>query len=660
MKLNNIVSFSEERELVYMTPKEFFDNEAVPLQNIIILLNLSNQTAKFDCARLCYKKYQSNGKKTSNRLKHIVSPIKGTLRDSLSIELTKRYIKHRIDQGSSHATIKTILFQLSNLYVDLDHLNIEPDWSDEKSQFELYKKHANNLYFAFQQELKDENCKTIFYVKQSQLADLISFNLKIKKNKIKKLAWQAPIQKGNHRQPVGENDLIKFSKTNLLIFKEIKAFLMENKLFPLIIKDKKLGVYCLESHTNRNSEYYDMFIGEKGKFLDFDQAKANYLKFKKNIYEERIKVIYDKNKAIYEERNKAFNLFKIRLINKAVNAFVGCIFCDSAINPSLVSKLKLDSFDNPIATNKTQRTYLIKPRSSKSEPIPVSFTLTFKSIHKEFLEFREWVLNNLPADSEFDSSLLLFSISEQERKSDDQITRFVSPYKFVHFSGAYKVWFKAKFPNINYLPASKTRASISNYFYEKSNSSVVTAEKLGNLPKTTENAYSEATSEQFYSQMDEYFNAVYKTSYQRTRVTDEPVPVTITVKKIENTQATPTGQCSNIQKPQLDTGFKNISQPNCSNPTSCLFCDKYALHVDYIDIQKLLSLKEMTFLSINRNKEDEVLYIRYRIDEILEQIIDKYPESIEMIKSVKKSIEDGNYAEYWQNQIDLITELMDY
>lgn len=660
MKLNNIVAFNEERELAYMTLKEFFDNKTVPFQNIILMLNITNQTLKFDCAKLSYREYQSKGSKGYNRIRHIASPVRGTLRDSSSLNLTQRYIKHRLVEGASHATIKGILFQLTKIYIELDSLNVEQNWSDEQSQLELYKKYSENLYLTFQQELKNEKKTNILYTNQSLLADLISFNLDIDKTKLKKIAWQIPLQKGNHRQPVGENDLKNFSKTNLLTFRKIKTFLMENKVFPLIIEDKKLGIRCVESHTNRNSEYYDMFVGEKGEFLAYDQAKANYLKVKKNIYDERIRAIYDKYRGVYEERNKAFNLFRIRLINKAVNAFAGCIFCDSSINPSLVSQLRTDSFDNPIATNKTQRTYLIKPRSSKGDPIPVSFTLTFKSINKEFLEFREWVLSNLPTDSKFEPSLLLFSISEQERKSEDQITRFVSPYKIEHYTGVYQAWFKAKFPSIRFLSASTTRASISNYFNENSNSSVVTAEKLGNLPKTTEHAYTEATPEQFYNQMDEYFNAVYKASYQRTRVTNKPVPVKISIKEVEGTQATPIGQCSSVQKPQLDIGFKNISQPTCSNPTSCLFCDKYTLHADYIDIQKLLSLKEMTFLSINRNKEDEVLYIRYRIDEILEQTVDKYPETAEIIKSAQKDIDDGNYAEYWQEQIDLIIELMDY
>ena len=188
---------------------------------------------------------------------------------------------------------------------------------------------------------------------------------------------------------------------------------------------------------------------------------------------------------------------------------------------------------------------------------------------------------------------------------------------------------------------------------------MVIAEKAGNTPKTTEKAYSEATPEQFYGQMNEYFNAVYKASFQRNRVSEKLIPVKIQIGQIEENVTTPIGQCSSAQQPQLDAGFQNISQPNCSNPASCLFCDKYVLHTDAIDIKKLLSLKEMTFLSINRNKEDEVLYIRHRIDEILEQAVAAYPETVEIIKTVERDIENGNYAEYWQQQIDLITELMD-
>ena len=89
---------------------------------------------------------------------------------------------------------------------------------------------------------------------------------------------------------------------------------------------------------------------------------------------------------------------------------------------------------------------------------------------------------------------------------------------------------------MNYLTPSIIRASVTNFFNEISNSSEVTAEKAGNIPSTTRQAYTESTPEQFYSQMNEYFDAVSKASYQRTRVSDKPVPVKITVNEIEGNQ----------------------------------------------------------------------------------------------------------------------------
>lgn len=659
LKLNNIVSLHEERELVYMNTDEFLKNETVSFQNIILTLTINNELLKFDCAKICYKEWVSKGTAVANHIRHIVLPVKGTLRDSTSLDLIKRYIKKNIVNGVSQSTVKNSLFQLAGLFKELDKLNVEKDWSDKNSQLNLYKKYSEKLYLNFQLALKDDKKTNIFYSYQALISNLIGFNLDIDGLNIKTIAWQVPQEKYTHRQPISEDKLKAYSNINLLIFRKIKTFLMENKPIPLIIESKKLGVHCVESNTSRNSDYYDMFIGKNGEFLDLEQAKSIYLKFKKNIPEEKFNTIYERYKSIYGDRNKPFTTFKIRLINKAINAFAACIFCDSSVNPSLISQLKTDSFDSPIATNKTIRTYLIKPRAKKNK-VPVTFTVTFKSILKEFFEFREWVLNNVPLHPSFETSSLLFSIIELEKKSEDQITRLIYSYKVSHYSGFYKIWFKEKFPDVNYLTPSIIRASVTNFFNEISNSSEVTAEKAGNIPSTTRQAYTESTPEQFYSQMNEYFDAVSKASYQRTRVSDKPVPVKITVNEIEGNQTTPIGQCSSVQNPQLGIGFQNISEPTCSNPTSCLFCEKYVVHVDYIDIKKLLSLKEMTFLSINRNKEDEVLYIRYRIDEILKQAATAYPETVEIIKDVEKDIEDGNYAEYWQQQIDLITELMDY
>ena len=163
LKLNNIVSLHEERELVYMNTDEFLKNETVSFQNIILTLTINNELLKFDCAKICYKEWVSKGTAVANHIRHIVLPVKGTLRDSTSLDLIKRYIKKNIVNGVSQSTVKNSLFQLAGLFKELDKLNVEKDWSDKNSQLNLYKKYSEKLYLNFQLALKDDKKTNIFY-----------------------------------------------------------------------------------------------------------------------------------------------------------------------------------------------------------------------------------------------------------------------------------------------------------------------------------------------------------------------------------------------------------------------------------------------------------------------------------------------------------------
>ncbi|AXN29763.1 hypothetical protein DVV14_00005 [Vibrio coralliilyticus] len=56
-----------------------------------------------------------------------------------------------------------------------------------------------------------------------------------------------------------------------------------------------------------------------------------------------------------------------------------------------------------------------------------------------------------------------------------------------------------------------------------------------------------------------------------------------------------TGSCSNLdgKVPSRAKGFNaKAPEPSCGTFESCLFCDYFAIHEDFEDIHKLLSLKE--------------------------------------------------------------------
>ena len=119
-KLNNIVSFHQERDLVYVTPEEFLKSENVPLQNMILTLNIVNQTSKIDLAKICFKDWVAATRKAPNRIRHIVSPVRGTLRDSTTLNTIRRYIAHNIVIGDSYSTIKGDIHLLVRILQELD------------------------------------------------------------------------------------------------------------------------------------------------------------------------------------------------------------------------------------------------------------------------------------------------------------------------------------------------------------------------------------------------------------------------------------------------------------------------------------------------------------------------------------------------------------
>lgn len=66
------------------------------------------------------------------------------------------------------------------------------------------------------------------------------------------------------------------------------------------------------------------------------------------------------------------------------------------------------------------------------------------------------------------------------------------------------------------------------------------------------------------------------------------------------------------------------------------------------------SLKKILAMS---DKNDEAIILTKRINEILKILYDKYPEKIEDFIFVAKSVELGEFDEYWQDHLNLLLEL---
>ena len=54
---------------------------------------------------------------------------------------------------------------------------------------------------------------------------------------------------------------------------------------------------------------------------------------------------------------------------------------------------------------------------------------------------------------------------------------------------------------------------------------------------------------------------------------------------------------------------------------------------------------------------EEMLIVKFRIDEILKQIVNKYDHVKSLIHTIKAEVDDGYFDENWQNILELLIDL---
>ena len=91
-----------------------------------------------------------------------------------------------------------------------------------------------------------------------------------------------------------------------------------------------------------------------------------------------------------------------------------------------------------------------------------------------------------------------------------------------------------------------------------------------------------------------------------------------------------------------------------------MFCEFFAVHIDFEDIHKLLSLREALLKSseIRNDPEHHLTAIEpslYRIEEIVNILQEKDSKVIDLINDAKQDIGMQIYNEYWSKHIEFLT-----
>ena len=86
-----------------------------------------------------------------------------------------------------------------------------------------------------------------------------------------------------------------------------------------------------------------------------------------------------------------------------------------------------------------------------------------------------------------------------------------------------------------------------------------------------------------------------------------------------------------------------------------MFCENYVLHTDDVDIRKLLSLRKIT--ELYSNLSNDLMIVKYRVDEILKYITQDNEDLFKLIIDIKEEVDEGNLDENWENILELLMDL---
>ncbi len=269
----------------------------------------------------------------------------------------------------------------------------------------------------------------------------------------------------------------------------------------------------------------------------------------------------------------------------------------------------------------------------------------------KYFKLREWAESlGLPGDAQ---EYLFVKIGEKNKLQ-----------RFDRSSGSVLIRKSILFKGLTKISSRDIRQLTGEYFIRKSQGKVsLVAKKLNNSIATTARAYTSIDIESQAKEMNRYHEELSSQVKYFNRTASSPLPVSLASE--DESERIASGACTNMngEIPSRANGFNSKApEPTCGTFESCLFCEYFAVHEDFEDVHKLLSLREaLNATSIIRNDSEHheavVKPAIFRIDEIL-GFVSKNNRGLEdVIRQAEDEIEMGNYNRHWSRQIEILTRL---
>lgn len=437
--------------------------------------------------------------------------------------------------------------------------------------------------------------------------------------------------------PPEEHNVRQYVDITLVLALTLSRFLTSGANFPLRFETAKYHTYIFPG----NGKYITPLTEGSHGSLAYDY-KLGFIKSVDQLVVERpdqllsyIKEAVDSAKKFMEESNSdQFHYSRIRLASVAMRAFACLINLVVGANSSELIQFLHDDAVGLIKSPFKSELSAIKLRAKRLE---VNYSVgrgPGMEILREYLKFREWILNGR------ETEYLFF-----QAWGRDGIGAVPYPLE-TEFSSKFYIILKGVFvpkdmPNI---PPRLVRKYKSLILHQLRHSPLLVSAVLNHSEHTNAQRYSGIAVSAQSDEYNLYWTAVRKAAERVKNSADTP-GVSISV-----------GHCEAFDSPQKDIPIVAI-EPDCQTQYGCLFCVHYLVHSDETDVHKLLSflyvVEGVRANASNFQFSEEVFKdLTIRINSVVEAISSRSDEAAELVKMVIKKVFDlGVLTVFWEKRL---------
>lgn len=356
--------------------------------------------------------------------------------------------------------------------------------------------------------------------------------------------------------------------------------------------------------------------------------------------------------ASINSKEDSRSLAHLEMANIAVSCFFNMFIASTGLN--LTTALSLRWSDNYLFKEKSQgiREVVVKPRANYNET-PFSITAVFKPLLLKYLALRKYILNGR------DSDYLFVVFAGKPRPCFDKPEKLIeSRYTALRDTIVRR-------SGVDYIPTARELRATRSDFNIRKHGVFTAAELNGNSIETTLKHYSAGSQNRAASALSPFYSKVREAAYALVKNTER------TTVNISDESTSPgdidikTGHCSSFNEPELSIEFNdNAAKPSCEKSVhGCLFCKNYRIHASKKDLRKLFSMLECVYLIKSKARslehfEESWGAVIMRVNDIVDAILNKHPESSEMISKIQTEVSgEGELDPYWLSHYNMMREL---